>query len=99
MSGKVVEVITGFAVINTQTNTEISDYEVTKVFIDDLSPDTIKSYVKTGEPLDKAGAFGIQEMWAILVKKIEGDYFNIVWLPLFKLNKALSQVGICIFKK
>ncbi len=57
----------------------------------------IEDYIKSGEPLDKAGAFGIQGKASVFVEKIEGCYFNVVGLPLFKLNNLLSQLGISIF--
>ena len=59
-----------------------------------LLPSEIGAYVATGEPLDKAGAYGIQERGALLVEKIEGCYFNIVGLPLSLLGEMLRDFGI-----
>ncbi|HML27090.1 MAG TPA: Maf family protein, partial [Methanomethylovorans sp.] len=58
----------------------------------------IEAYVRTAEPIDKAGAFAIQGKGAIIVERIEGDYFNVVGLPLFKLNKILLEFGIDILE-
>ena len=59
-----------------------------------MSDAEIEAYVRTAEPIDKAGAFAIQGKGAIIVERIEGDYFNVVGLPLFKLNKILLEFGI-----
>jgi septum formation protein len=61
-----------------------------------MSDAEIEAYVRTAEPIDKAGAFAIQGKGAIIVERIEGDYFNVVGLPLFKLNKVLLESGIDI---
>ena len=94
ISGKVVEVITGFTILDAKTNKQISKAVVTKVFIKKLSEVETDNYIKTGEPMDKAGAFGIQGIGALLVEKIEGDYNNIVGLPLFKLTEALKEFDL-----
>lgn len=98
ISDKTLSVITGFAIIDTETDTMISEAVSTKVFIKELTDGEIDAYVKTGEPLDKAGAFGIQERGALLVEKIEGDYFNVVGLPLFALSEALKKFDVHIFR-
>lgn len=94
ISGKTVDVITGITVIDIKGGRELQAHEVTKVFIRDLDERMIQNYVATGEPLDKAGAFGIQGKGAVLVERIEGDYFNVVGLPLFSLAGLLRQVGV-----
>ena len=66
----------------------------TKVRFRPLSSEQIASYVQTGEPLDKAGAYGIQGKGALLVSDIEGCYFNVVGLPLSLLGQMLSEFGI-----
>ena len=97
INDKIVEVITGFAVIDIENNKELQDFELTKVQMKQMSEKEIGEYIKSGEPLDKAGAFGIQGKAAVLVEKIDGDYFNVVGLPLFKLNNFLQKIGISIF--
>jgi septum formation protein len=68
------------------------------VTIKEIPDAEIEAYAKTKEPIDKAGAFAIQGKGAIIVEKIDGDYFNIVGLPLFELNKMLYEFGIDVLK-
>lgn len=69
------------------------EHEETRVTFGNVSDEWIGSYVATGEPLDKAGAYGAQGRGALLVEHIEGDYFNVVGLPLFRLAKMLGARG------
>lgn len=96
ISGNVVEVVSGLAVVDIEKKEELQDCETTRVKMKEMSNEEIDDYVRSGEPLDKAGAFGIQGKGAVLVERIEGDYFNVVGLPLFKLNNLLKQVGVSI---
>jgi septum formation protein len=66
------------------------------VSIKKLSQNEIQNYIATGEPLDKAWAFAIQWLWSIIVERIEGDYFNVVGLPLNELSKTLKNFNIHI---
>ena len=71
----------------------------TKVYFKTLTKEQIESYVKTGEPMDKAGAYGIQGKGALLVDKIDGDYFNVVGLPIARLSEILlKEFDIDVFK-
>ena len=65
---------------------------VTRVTFRALSEDEIAAYIATGEPMDKAGAYGIQGRGALFVEKIDGDYLNVVGLPLAKSAKILKEV-------
>jgi septum formation protein len=94
ISGKILGVISGFSVIDAKTKKTISKAVCTKVYIKKLSEREIDNYIKTAEPLDKAGAFGIQGLGALIVKKIEGDYNGIVGLPLYELGQTLKKFGI-----
>ncbi|MDO8524089.1 MAG: Maf family nucleotide pyrophosphatase [bacterium] len=97
MSGQTVEVISGIAVIDIENKKELQDFEITKVKFKSLTEQEISDYVATGDPLDKAGGFGVQGQAAVFIERIEGDYPNILGLPLFKLNALLKQSGINIF--
>ncbi len=68
----------------------------TRVYIRKLTPAEIDAYVKSKEPLDKAGAYAIQGLGAALVERIEGDYFNVIGLPLSALAEALKEFGVNI---
>ena len=96
ISGKSHEVITGFTVLDTATNKIVSGTVSTTVYVKKLSKQEIDAYVRTGEPLDKAGAYGIQGLGAVIVEKIEGDYYNVVGLPLNALAEALREFGISV---
>lgn len=93
LNGKVHLVITGFAIVDTDTNKTVTKSVETKVYFKQLTVKEIDNYVKTKEPLDKAGAYGIQEKASAFVEKIEGDFFNVVGLPLNALTCELKKFG------
>ena len=66
----------------------------TRVWFRPLSPQTISDYVATGEPMDKAGSYGLQGYGAVLVDRIEGDCFGVIGLPLGLVVELLAEVGI-----
>lgn len=93
LSGRTHSVFTGFSVFNTENNRHINDYEETYVTFVEMSDDDIIDYIKSGSPLDKAGAYGIQDDFgAVFIKKIDGCYYNVVGLPLSKLYMALKRI-------
>ncbi len=95
LSGKVHTVYTGFCVLNQKTKKIVVDYERTEVEFRQLKKDEIADYVKGGSPMDKAGAYGIQDDFgAVFVKRINGCYYNVVGLPLTKLYNALRKVTL-----
>ena len=96
LSGSQHAVITGFALIDGNTKKKISRAVITKVFFRTLSSREISAYVNMRKPLDLAGAYAIQEISGIFVKKIVGDYFNIVGLPLCALAEELKKFGISV---
>lgn len=98
LSGKVHCVITGLAVMDAASGKSLSRTSITRVWFRSLAPSEIISYVATGEPLDKAGAYGIQERGALLVDRIDGCYFNVVGLPLSLLGELLRVFGVDVFK-
>jgi septum formation protein len=98
LSGKTHSAISGFTIIDTKTGKTVSEAVETKIFFRKLNPDEIEKYVATGEPLDKAGAYAIQGKGALLVDKIEGDFYNIVGLPLGRVVKVLNNsFGVSIW--
>jgi septum formation protein len=93
LSGKVHTVYTGFCVYNQITNEELLDYEKTEVEFRRLTKEEIVDYIDDGSPMDKSGAYGIQDDFgAVFVKRINGCYYNVVGLPLTKLYSALRKV-------
>ena len=93
LSGRTHIVYTGFVVRNIDKKKQIIDYEKTKVTFRKLSAKEIREYIKTGSPMDKAGAYGIQDDFgAVFIGKIEGCYYNVVGLPLAKLYKSLLEI-------
>ncbi|MBI4838636.1 MAG: Maf family protein, partial [Nitrospirae bacterium] len=94
LNGKAHTVITGFTIIDTDSGKIISRSAKTRVCFRKLAADEIKSYVKSGEPLDKAGGYAVQGGGAVLIKKIEGDFFNVVGLPLRMLVRSLREFGV-----
>jgi len=91
LSGNVHCVYTGVYVLDTETDNFVSFCEKTEVFFKKLDIDEIKDYIITGEPMDKAGAYGIQNLGSLFVEKINGDYFNVVGLPISKLGEVLKK--------
>ena len=94
LSGKIHSVITAFTIFDTKTSKSITKSVETKVFMKKLTEKEINYYVNTGEPLDKAGAYGIQGFGGIFIEKIDGDYYNVVGLPLTALIRELKNFGI-----
>ena len=90
LSGKTHSVFTGVTVLK-EGNCH-SFFCETKVTFFELSDEEIDRYIATGEPLDKAGAYGIQGYGSLLVEKIDGDYFNVVGLPISKINRLFSNI-------
>ena len=100
LSGRPHFVYTGICVIRRaggRTHQILTNYVQTEVVFGNLTDDIIAAYVATGEPLDKAGAYGIQERGSVLVEGIAGDYFNVVGLPVYRLSRMLAEVGVPLF--
>ena len=94
LNGRAHDVITAFTIIDTGERQSVSRSVVTKVYFRKMTMMEIDAYVRTGEPLDKAGAYAIQGLGASIVKKIEGDYNNVVGLPVDALMSALRKFGV-----
>lgn len=100
LSGRTHQVYTGLCLIHVQNGIArepMLDYAVTDVTFDTLPEDVIAAYVATGEPLDKAGAYGIQGKALSFIPHIHGDYFNVVGLPLNRLCALLNQFGVSLW--
>ncbi len=96
LSGRQHAVITGFTIIDTATGKKTTKSIETKVYFKKLSDEEIKNYIDTGEPLELGGAYGIQDRAAIFIEKLEGDYFNIMGLPIFHVAEELKKFGVKI---
>ena len=92
LSGDIHHVYSGVTVVNTYNGKIVNEAVVTEVKFSELKDEEIKRYIKTGEPMDKAGAYGIQGYGGIFVEKINGSYYNVVGLPLNKLKNMLEEV-------
>ena len=92
LSGNTHEVYTGVAVL--RNGQEVIGYERSAVTFRELSDREIWAYIDTGEPMDKAGAYGAQGIGALFVRGIEGDFFNVMGLPLCRLGEMLKQTGV-----
>ena len=91
LSNRAHEVYTGYCVMRISDGFTVCNSVKTEVLFKELDDDLIRRYIKTGEPMDKAGAYGIQGKGAILAEKINGDYFNVVGLPVSALAKTLKD--------
>lgn len=94
LSGQIHTVVTGLALVNASNGEELMDYEVTEVKFKQLDEKEIEKYVATGEPMDKAGAYGIQGRGRLFVEWIRGDFYNVVGLPIYRLYIMLKKFGV-----
>lgn len=92
LAGTTHRVITGIAVVDSNTFKIFAGYEETKVKMKKVKLKEIQEYIRSSRPMDKAGAYGIQETDDVFINKIEGDYDNVVGLPVRKLKKLLSML-------
>lgn len=98
LSGSTHSVFTGVALIYQAKGTEriLNFYQETKVTMYPMTPAEIQSYVRSGEPMDKAGAYGIQGRGAVFIEKIDGDYNNVVGLPIARVYQEMKKLGVVI---
>jgi len=93
LSGRTHFVYTGYSIYNSENNKMITDFEKTAVTFRNLTDLEIKDYISTGNPMDKAGAYGIQDDFgAVFIEKIDGCYYNVVGLPLAKVYHSLLRI-------
>ena len=94
LSGRRHTVYTGIALLRGCSH--LTDVEMTDVFFREISDEEISAYIDTGEPMDKAGAYGVQGLAAVFIKRIEGDFFNVMGLPLCRLHAMLQRSSTAI---
>lgn len=94
LSNTTHKVISAICIIDTRSKKNITAIETTFVTVEKLEESDIEAYVASGEGDDKAGGYAIQGMGCLFCKKIEGDYFNVVGLPMYRLRKLLKEFGI-----
>ena len=97
LAGRSHSVITGICLMHPGIEVVESEWVETKVFMRSLSAGDIEGYIRTGEPMDKAGAYGIQGIGGCLVQRIEGSYSNVVGLPLCETLELLRRHGVTDF--
>ena len=96
LCGRLHEVYTGLTLIDAATGKETQGYEKTRVKIREMSTSEIDAYIDTGEPMDKAGSYGIQGYGAAIVERVDGCYFNVVGLPVVRLLSLIRDLdSIC----
>lgn len=93
LSGRAHRVVTAVALVGPDGSVH-ERYDTTQVWFRTLSPDMIEAYVATGEPLDKAGSYGVQGYGAVLVERVDGDFFSVMGLPLRLVIELLEVVGL-----
>jgi len=97
LSGRTHKVVTGYSLINKSKGIFISSYDKTIVKFKKLSKSDINWYIKTGEPMDKAGSYGIQGVGSgILIERIEGEFYNVMGFPISKFVDDLKKYSINI---
>lgn len=99
LSGSVHSVFTGYTIIDTKSKKKISKAVETVVYFKNLSEQDIEGYIDTGEPLELAGAYAIQSIGSMFIEKIDGNYSNIMGLPLFHIVEDLKEFGISCWEK
>ena len=95
LQGRSHTVCTGVTVM--QGDHIITESEPTKVYFREASEAELRGYIATGDPMDKAGAYGVQTIGALLVERIDGDFFNVMGLPMLRLSRMLHEFGIRFF--
>ncbi len=99
LNGEVHSVITGFTIMDTGRGKTLSRSVETSVYFRRLDREEIRAYVRSKESLDKAGAYAIQGRGAVFIKKIDGDFFNVMGLPLSALTEGLKKFGVYVLKQ
>ena len=93
-SGKTHKIISGYALIDTFSNEVVNNFGEALVKFKDLTKEEIDDYIATEEPMDKAGAYGLMGMGAVLIDRIDGDFYSVIGLPLNKIFFDLKKMGV-----
>jgi len=101
LQGRCHTVYTGVAVLRVDAGVISQQIfvETANVYFRELMDEEILAYINTGEPFDKAGAYGVQDRGALLVDRVDGDYFTVVGLPVARLGVALREMGVEVWQK
>lgn len=94
ISGKKQSFVTGMAIIDTDSGNTFTDFEISEIWVKEISDAEIEDYIKTDEPFSKAGGYAIQEIGSIFIEKVQGSYTSIVGLPVDKVYKVLKELGV-----
>ena len=94
LSGRYHRLLTGLAIVDGPTGKTYDGVEATRVHMRNLSTDEIDAYVRSGEPLGKSGSYELQGLGATIIDRIEGDFSNVVGLPMAHLARALRDFGV-----
>jgi septum formation protein len=94
IAGKEHRVITGFSIVKPKAEILYRNFVESRVKIKTLAPWEIEGYIKTGEPMDKAGAYGAQGIGAFMIEEISSSYTNVVGLPLAQVIDVLTRLGV-----
>ena len=95
LQGRCHTVCTGVTV--RQGGRSLTESEATEVFFRPAAETELRAYIRTGEPMDKAGAYGVQGLGALLVERLDGDFFNVMGLPVLRLSRMLERFGVHFF--
>ena len=95
LSGKTHQVLTGMCLQDAETGRRFVRHDGAHITFGKMSDEEIRAYVATGEPMDKAGAYGIQGLGGQFIARLEGDYYATVGLSLYGLRALLKQAGLC----
>ena len=95
LSGRKHRVCTGVTV--RQGDRSLTESETTRVYFRPATQAELRAYIATGEPMDKAGAYGVQGLGALLVERLDGDFFNVMGLPVLRLSRMLERFGVHFF--
>jgi len=96
LQGRTHRVLTGLAVVDASSKRTETDVVETVVTFQPLTEDEVARYVASGEPLGKAGGYAVQGLGAVIVEEVHGCFYNVVGLPLYKLNMLLETFGVCL---